>query len=232
MRKYSLSGTKLWTRTIPANLLRGISVDESGVYVAGTRDSGAFVSKFSTTGSLLWTRPLARTDQEINIPAALVADTTGIYLGGSTYRRVSLEGSTFAPESREGYVEKLDGDGHSIWRRRLGPAGTGVEFLAADTSGVYAGGSVQAALPGQCRSGSARYLSFAVTTLLVMSNGHGSSERRDTETAGRVDVDDAALYLSGIAEAERPRRSVSRETRQDSNVSDFASQIIWECVVT
>ncbi len=232
LRKYSLSGTKLWTRTIPANLLRGISVDESGVYVAGARDSGAFVSKFSTTGSLLWTRPLSRTDQEINIPAALVADATGIYLGGSTYRPVSLEGSTFAPESREGYVEKLDGDGRAIWRSRFGPAGTGVEFLAADSSGVYAAGSVQAALPGQCRSGAQD-----IFVRRYDSAGNEQWTRQfgttGTETAGRLDVDDAALYMSGIARGgTAPGGLFLAKLAKIPSVSDDSRpQIIWECVV-
>ena len=232
LRKYSLSGTKIWTRTIPADLLRGISVDESGVYIAGARDNGAFVSKFSTTGSLLWTRPLARTDQEINLPAALVADTTGIYVGGSTYRRLRLEGATFAPESREGYVEKLDDDGRAIWRRRLGPAGTGVEFLAADSSGVYAGGSVQDALPGQCRSG-AQDLFVRRYDLAGDEQWTRQFGTIGTETAGRLHVDDSALYMSGIVQGGTASGGLFlAKLPKTPNVSDDSRpQITWECVV-
>ena len=204
----------------------------TGVYVAGERDSGAFVSKFATTGSLMWTRPLARTDQEINLPAALVADTTGIYLGGSTYRRVSWQARPLLPRVAKVTWRSLMAMVAPSRRSRFGPAGTGVGFWQPTAAGCTQEAACKTHCPVNVVWSTRSF--FEGTILLVMSNRHGSSELQGTEKfAGRLTWMCDALYVSGIA-SRRNRSSAacfSRNSPRFQAKSDNTCQIIWECVV-
>ncbi|HYI94126.1 MAG TPA: PQQ-binding-like beta-propeller repeat protein [Bryobacteraceae bacterium] len=232
VRRYSLSGTKLWTRTMTATLMRGVATDGNGVYVAGRNNTEAFVRKFAATGSLLWTRPLIESEDQINSPAAVAAGPTGVYVGGSMYRRAHAERTTYVYESREGYVEKLDGDGGSLWRRRFGPAGTGVEALVADSTGIYATGGVKRTLPGQCRSGAPDVFvrSYDVAGNEQWTRQFGTAR---TETAGSVAVDKDALYVSGSVRGGTTHGSLflAKLAKTPSVQDTFRPRISWECVL-
>jgi len=86
VRKYSPSGEELWTRSAATRSPGGLAVDGTSVYASGTNDSGGFVSKYTAAGDPLWTRQLAAADTDAILPAAITADSAGVYVGG---RRVS-----------------------------------------------------------------------------------------------------------------------------------------------
>ena len=87
VRKYSPAGADLWTCPISVRSLRGVSSDAAGVYIAGTNSTGGFVSKYGAVGDSIWSRQLASSDTERLIPAEVTLDSTGVYVGGTIFRR-------------------------------------------------------------------------------------------------------------------------------------------------
>ena len=114
LRKYSLAGDELWTRNAAVRSLGRLTVDGSSVYTTGTNDSGGFVSKYASNGDALWTRQLSAGETEAILPAAVAADSTGIYVGGSAYRKVEPGGPEFVPASGEAFLRKFDDGGNDI----------------------------------------------------------------------------------------------------------------------
>jgi len=96
VRKYDASGNELWTRqfgTTYEDYAYGISVDASGVYVAGltwgtlpgqTSSGGydAFVRKYDASGTELWTRQFGTTSADF--ARGISVDASGVYVAGYT----------------------------------------------------------------------------------------------------------------------------------------------------
>src|SRR5262245_15025878 len=117
LRKYGLSGDVLWTRSLPVpgedGYVRGLAVDGTGLYVAGSLqggrifgalsgqcwagDSDAFVLKYDTDGNEVWSRQFGT--RYGDYPSALALDETAIYLSGKTGNQLFLARMEKASES-------------------------------------------------------------------------------------------------------------------------------------
>ncbi len=171
VRKYDLDGNHAWTRqfgTINWDKPRGISVDASGVYVAGntlgtltsadgvpqTRVGGkdAFVRKYDLTGNEVWTRQFGAS--EWDYANGISVDASGVYVAGDT--RGTLPGQTRAggPYDHDAFVRKYDTSGTELWTRQFGTSSRDAAYgVSVDPSGVYVVGRTDGSLPGQTSSG-------------------------------------------------------------------------------
>ena len=93
MRKYDFGGNVLWTRqfgTVAGDAVEGIVAGSTGVYVVGYTIGGgisgdstdAFVRRYDASGNMLWMRRFGTPRNDF--AEAITADTTGVYVAGST----------------------------------------------------------------------------------------------------------------------------------------------------
>ena len=100
----------------------GVSSDGLGnVYVSGyggyTREalSDAFVSKYDSSGTLLWTQELASSERDNSLGVS--ADGLGnVFVSGFT--NGSLDGASAG--SADAFLSKYDTNGHHLWTHQLG----------------------------------------------------------------------------------------------------------------
>ena len=164
VRKYDLAGNEVWTRQFGSSsfdLGRGVSVDSSGVYVAGSTSgtlpsqpnagSGdAFVRKYDLAGTEVWTRQFGSSSSDS--ASGVSVDTSGVYVAGLTCG--TLPGQTSAG-SCDAFVRKYDSAGTEAWTRQFGSSSFDqVVGVSVDSSGVYVAGLTCGSLPGRTSSGS------------------------------------------------------------------------------
>lgn len=203
--KYSSKGARLWTRqfgTPGTDEAVAISVDRSGIYVAGSTDANfpeqpgsggvdAFVRKYRPSGEQAWTSQFGTpgTDRA----AGIVARSTGIYLAGST------DGALDGPGQGglDGFVRKLNARGSAIWTRQFGSPGTDeAQGIAVLSAAVYVVTSTDGAFPGQANAGEwdavlSRYNSKGEA---VWTRQFGTP---DFDLPHGIAVDDTGLYVAG-----------------------------------
>jgi hypothetical protein len=157
LRKYDGEGNEVWTRqfgTTSHDQSWAVSVDSSGVYVAGitffTGDSDAFLSKFDHDGNAVWTRQFGiATDQACCLGVSV--NSFGVFVAGTTGG--TLPGEITAG-GRDGFLRKYDQDGDEVWTRQFGTAAHDhAVAVAAESSGVYVAGNTYGSLPGQVSAG-------------------------------------------------------------------------------
>lgn len=125
--KYSLSGSLLWSRTLAASSqvaahdgARSIDVGPGGVYITGISEysdgitywSKAFVTKYSATGSRVWSRTYDAAGSGATA-LAVSANGAGVYITGSRGDTHSYtSGTAYYP-----YVRKYDANGNALWTK-------------------------------------------------------------------------------------------------------------------
>ncbi|MCI0626562.1 MAG: hypothetical protein L0387_33750 [Acidobacteria bacterium] len=183
----------------------GVSVDPSGVYVAGLTNGAlpgqshagamdAFVRKYDANGTEQWTRQFGTGGNDLN--NAIAVDASGVYVTGH------LNG--------DGLVRKYDGNGTEQWTRLFGnPGASNVMAVSLGASGVYVAGVVHGvALPGQTALGDSdcfvRKYDANGTEQWTRQFGTPSSE-----TASAVSVDASGIYVSGVVHAALPGQTHS-----------------------
>lgn len=164
VQRRSLSGELIWeSRLFGIDVwAKEVAVDSTGVYVTGRVGSGAlpgqvsagsidaYTQKLDHQGNLLWTRQFGSTGQdETN---GIVVRDGALYVGG--FVGTALPGQVSAGGA-DVFLQKRDLDGNVIWTRQFGTAANDFRgVVAADNTGVYVGGDVEAALPDQTYAGS------------------------------------------------------------------------------
>ena len=162
VRKYSSSGTQLWTRLIGVvgdeTSGLGVAVDaDDNLYVVGRVNANldgqvnaglgdAFVRKFSSEGTSLWTRLIGTPTPDYAGDVAV--DGAGrVYVTGGTYG--SFQGQPAAGDNI--FVSVYDSSGAHQWTRQTGSAGyDSVYSVAVDGVGnAYLAGFVDAPINGQ-----------------------------------------------------------------------------------
>jgi len=157
--KYDSGGSLLWTRQLGTSSddhSRGVSADGLGsVYISGWTDGSlggpnagyadAFVSKYDSGGSLLWTQQLGTSESDHSFGVS--ADGLGnVYISGPTY------GSLGGPNAGydDAFVSKYDSGGSLLWTQQLGTSDYDVAFgVSADGLGhVYISGYTKGSLGG------------------------------------------------------------------------------------
>lgn len=145
LAKYSSTGTLLWTRqfgTSGVEEAHGIASDGAGnVYVSGFTSGAlggsnagsfdAFLSKYSATGTLIWTRQLGTSSGDYGQWVAL--DNTGnAFIAGQT------NGSLGGPNagSSDAFLAKYTTNGSLLWKRQFGTANLDPAYgVAVDSAG-------------------------------------------------------------------------------------------------
>jgi len=208
--KYDTFGSLLWTRQLGTSgwdVSYGVAVDTTGnIFISG-RTSGslggsgaggndAFVSKYSTTGSLLWTRQQGTSGHDVSYGVAV--DTAGnVFISGKT--EGSLEGSNAGDEDI--FVSKFDTTGSLLWTRQLGTSSEDRSYaVATDVAGnVFVSGETQGSLNGPNKGGYDIFVSkYDPSGNLLWTRQLGSPWREEsyavaTDTAGNV-------FISGYTE--------------------------------
>jgi hypothetical protein len=135
---------------------RAVSTDGAGnVYISGYTGGNlggpnagfddAFVSKFNSTGNLLWTRQLGTAGDDFS--AGVSADGLGnVYVSGNT------DGDLAGPHagSADTFLSKFDSAGALLWTRQIGtPGDDHSRSISADQFGnVYISGDTDGSLGG------------------------------------------------------------------------------------
>jgi hypothetical protein len=128
----------------------GLAVDTDGnAFIAGKTYSGlggsnqgihdGFLTKYSPSGALLWTRQAAPTGSG-DCRGVAIAGTAGVFVSGYT----NDEGN------RQAFVSRYETSGNLVWSRQLGTSGTDYgRSVAADIAGnVFICGETNGSLGG------------------------------------------------------------------------------------
>jgi hypothetical protein len=166
VRKYDPSGAVQWTRQFGSTALDGalsVSVDaNANVYVggyvgaalAGLTSAGAddaFVVKFDTSGTTLWTREFGTSASE-GCEAVSVDASGDVYCAG--YTAGALPNQTSAG-GEDAFVRKYDSAGTEQWTTQFGSSANERALgVCVGGSAVYAAGDTFGTLPGQTSAGS------------------------------------------------------------------------------
>ena len=217
--KFAADGTKVWTKLIGSSGYEYSTALTTGlggsIYIAGhtyseTLDGrpnagagDAFITKFSTDGTKVWTKLIGSTGYE-----SAYALTTGldgsIYIAGGTDGE-ALDGQITAGR-HDSFITKFAADGTKVWTKLIGS--TGFDFGYALTTGldgsIYLAGSTSGStgLDGQITAGEgdAFFTKFAadgtkVWTKLIGSTGY---EWANALTTGL----DGSIYIVGGTDSE------------------------------
>jgi hypothetical protein len=163
VRRYDADGSVVWTRqlgTAASDQALGISVDSTGVYVVGSTAGSlpgefnqgvidAFVRRYSSDGTELWTRQFGTSGSDLALGVA--ADLLGAFVVGSTGG--TLPGQTGAGVT-DAFVRHYDVTGAEIWTYQFGTfLFDQANSVSVNPFGVYVAGLAGAALPGQVSAG-------------------------------------------------------------------------------
>ncbi|MFL0706586.1 Calx-beta domain-containing protein, partial [Cylindrospermopsis raciborskii] len=170
IRKYDPDGNEVWTQLVDINTgslniayavvagsdssiyISGSTIDPTQTSVGGQLLSDAFVSKYDSSGTKIWTKLLGTLSGNEEAIALTVGSDQSIYVTG--YTEWKLDGENYNGAT-DVFVSKYDPNGNRIWTRVLGtiedetPSG-----LATDSSGfIYVSGTSGGNLDGQPNSG-------------------------------------------------------------------------------
>ena len=205
VRKYSQTGTELWTKQVGTTLtddVRAVAVDFLGVYVAGSTDGAfehasaggldAFVTAYRPNGAKRWVSEFGTTGTD-GI-RGVTAGPSAIYVSGST-------DGTFPEQVTQGgidgFVRRLDHRGNEVWTRQFGSQGTDdVNGVDVTADGIFVAGSTDGAIPDQTLLGEtdaflAKYNARGVQ-LWTTQFGTG-----DFDTGSALAASAEAAYLAG-----------------------------------
>jgi hypothetical protein len=164
--KYSTEGTKIWTKLLGTNLVdvafaASTSVD-GAIYLSGRTEynldgiknngsSDAFLTKYSSDGTKLWTRLFGSSG--IEYARAVTSSIDGsIYVSG--YTGSSIDG-LINSGANDVYLSKYDSEGTKIWTVFLGSSSEDAGYaLTTDANGsIYVSGFSNGNLDGQLNNG-------------------------------------------------------------------------------
>jgi len=217
VRKYDAAGTEVWTRqfgTAGGDQAIGISVDASGVYVAGqVGDGGAlpgqtssgsrddFIRKYDAEGTEAWTRQFG--SAAYDYATGISVGASGVYVTGAVQDGGALPGQTSSGLS-DAFVRKYDAAGTEAWTRQFGTAGHDQAFgISVGASGVYVVGFTTGTLPGQTSSGSddAFVRKYDAAGTEVWTRQFGTTS---VDAAFGISVDASGVYVAGGADGALP----------------------------
>src|SRR5262249_34920823 len=143
VRKYSADGpTLLWSDQFGSSVTSddyayAVSVDASGVYVAGSVAGDGFVRKYGPNGPLMWSKTLDYGSDHWDTAYGISAGTSCIYAVGSTR----------GPTGTDGFVRKYDASGNEQWNHTISTTEVdSAQAASADASGVYVAGYTEGVL--------------------------------------------------------------------------------------
>ena len=152
--KFNSDGSKVWTK-----LLGGKSFDyansvstasDGSIYIAGTTQTSldgqsnsgsqdAFITKFNSDGSKVWTKLLGGTSWDYANSVSTASDGS-IYIAGHTLSR-NIDGQTNSG-SQDAFITKFNSDGSKVWTKLLGVVNSASTYSVSTASdgSVYIAG--------------------------------------------------------------------------------------------
>ena len=207
VRKYNASGDVVWTRqfgTFDDDHALAISVDSSGVYVAGETDGDlagsnagerdAFVRKYNASGDIVWTRQFGTSERDY--AQAISADSSGVYVAGYTDGG-ALEGSNAG--ERDAFVRKYNASGDIVWTRQFGTSDRDATYaISTDSSGVYVAGYTSGALEGSNAGFTDAFVrKYDASGEVEWTRQFGTS---NLDYANAISADSSGVYVAGETE--------------------------------
>ena len=196
-----------WTRQFGTNKddhTTGIAVDiNKNVYVAGWTegslqntnkgDRDAFVSKYSTKGSVLWTKQFGTS--EYDEVSGITTNANGnVYVSGYTYGSLKGTNKGFA----DAYVRKYNSSGKVLWMRQFGTQKQEkASSIAVDTNGnVYMAGHTWGNLKGANLGGEDAFIrKYGASGDVLWTRQFGTNKNDETS---RITTDtDGDVYVVG-----------------------------------
>ena len=238
--KFDTSGNHVWTEqfgaTSGSDSAYGVALLAGSVYVGGltsgtfpgqTSDPGfdMFVAEFDPNGTLQWVEQFGTLTSNIG-STNIVADPSGLYIGGHTYGAVMPDQTSSG--GIDAFVAKLDHSGALQWTEQFGTAGHDRGLgVAVDANGVYVVGSTNGSFPGETLSGPTdAYLAKIDLNGNFLSAKQFGGFRGSYEWASSVDVD-GNVYIAGSTSD-----ALAGETSQGSDDAfvakyDMEGNLLW-----
>ncbi|WP_432798975.1 SBBP repeat-containing protein [Poriferisphaera sp. WC338] len=210
IRKYSSTGSALWTRQFGGTSLdtgNGVAIDHVGnIYVVGQTSThlgvggsvgeDAFVRKYSSTGTEMWTRQIGGLGNEDGV--AITVRHGDVYITGHTTG--SVEGTNAG--GTDMFASKIDGTtGGVAWTKQFGTSGDDVGgAIAVDADGhVFIHGRTGGALGGAHLGGIDAFLmELAADGTQLWSDQYGTIA---DEGGDGISLDDLGnVYVTGRTE--------------------------------
>jgi hypothetical protein len=159
LAKYDSTGIKVWTRQLGSTVSESatsVAIDSNNnVYITGSTDGSldgtnagsrdAFLAKYDSTGSIIWTRQLGSTTED-RANSVAIDSNNNVYITG--YTRGSLDGTNAG--SNDAFLVKYDSTGIKVWTRQLGSTVSDIACSVAidSNNNVYITGYTFGSLDG------------------------------------------------------------------------------------
>jgi hypothetical protein len=218
VRKYSASGTELWTRQFGTDQRDGasaIAADASGVYVGGSTGGvltgdvsnglrDGFIRKYGPTGTLLWTRQFGTTN--IDAVNGVAVSAAGVFAAGDTLGVLDGE----SPHGlQDGFVVAFGADGAAKWSNQFGTSSSDDALaIAADSGGVYVAGKTGGAFPGRQSSGGSDAF------VRAYGSGGATAWTRQFGTSGGDSASGVAVSAAGVFATGSTAGTFARESAE------------------
>jgi hypothetical protein len=210
----------------------GIGVDSSSAFIvgytrgallgetnAGERD--AYVLRYDTSGSLLWTRQFGTAG--LNVANAVAADNSGVYVGGETEDALPDQTNSGLTDA---YLRKYDSSGTELWTRQFGSSiADTINGISLYSDSVYVAGS-GGDLPGQISAGNADVF----VRLYDASGNEAWTKQFGTTGIDRmrsIAVDSSGIYVGGITAGTFADQTSSGGTDAFLAKLDSDGNVIW-----
>lgn len=163
LRKFNPDGTDNWTclfGTDKADYPRALSIDETGIYIAGStkgafpipdlvkNDSSedAFVLKFDKNDAddknPVWIRQFGQAEA-VTCAYGISAGSNGVYVAGYTSGNLTEKPNAGMYDA---FIRKFDAEGTASWIQQFGTADNeNVQAMSVDPTGIYVTGSLNPA---------------------------------------------------------------------------------------
>ncbi len=209
LAKYDSTGSKVWTKQLGSTSFdsaRGVAIDSNNNvyitgYTAGNLDGinagsdDAFLAKYDSTGSKVWTKQLGSTDSDVATSVAIDSNNN-VYITGYTF--YSLDGNTTAGET-DAFLTKYDSTGTRLWTRQLGTNDYDLAYSVAidSNNNVYITGYTVGNLDGNTNAGDrdAFLAKYDSTGSKVWTRQLGST--RDDQVFGVAIDSNNNVYITG-----------------------------------
>ena len=180
LRKYSASGTLLWTRYVEASC---VTVGPGGIYVGG----GSSVRRYDASGNQIWVRQI-EDESYLCWASAISADSKGIFVGGVLSYPISgdLAGH---------FLRKYDADGNVVWNCYPSLEVEGLELaMSGCSTGIYLAGSVHTISESAEFSVYSYVCKYDANGNMVWYHQIGSAAEEDYAQA--ISADGTGVYVS------------------------------------
>src|SRR4051812_7835828 len=169
---------------------------------SGAGGSDAFVRKYATDGTVLWTRQFGTADRDG--ASAVVTDSSGVYVAGSTSGEFTGQTTNGL---RDGFVRKYSPTGTLDWTQQFGTTNSdAVHGISVTSDGVFVVGDTYGVFDGQSQKGllDAYVVAFAASGAPKWTRQFGTTSSDD---GSAIAGDGSGVYVSGETKGAFPGRT-------------------------